>query len=365
MLAVHPAGRRSLRRARTLGVLLAAVAVLAAALPGAASASPHRFRQSNLVSDIPGVARITDHNLVNPWGLAAGPNAPLWVADNGPGLSTLYTGAVHGMPPAIASLVVTIPDGKPTGQVFNGGPGFDVGGGGGPAKFIFASEAGAITAWSPTAPPLTSARTIVPSAGAVYKGLAIADSAHGTRLYAADFHHGRIAVFDDHFAPVSLPGGFVDPTLPAGFAPFNVQALGGRLYVAYAKQDADAQDEVPGAGLGYVDVYRPDGRLIRRLVSGGALNAPWGLAIAPPGFGGLDGALLVGNFGDGTIGAYDRRTGAPLGRLRNRDGSVIAIDGLWALQPGNGAFASPRSIVFSAGIADEAHGLLGVIRSRR
>ena len=248
MLPAHPSGRRSSRRARTLGLILVALAVLAAAVPGAASAWQHRFRQDNLVSDIPGVARITDPNLVNPWGLAAGPNAPLWVADNGTGLSTLYTGALHGMPPAIVPLVVTIPGGKPTGQVFNGGSGFDVGGGGGPARFIFDSEAGLITAWSPTAPPPTAARTVATSPGAIYKGLAIAGSAHGTRLYAADFHHGRIDVFDDHFGPVTLPGGFADPALPAGFAPFNVQALDGRLYVAYAKQDADAEDEVPGAG---------------------------------------------------------------------------------------------------------------------
>jgi uncharacterized protein (TIGR03118 family) len=317
------------------------------------------------VSDIPGVARITDPNLLNPWGLSAGPATPLWVADNGTGVSTLYSGAVHGGIPMIAPLVVSIPGGAPTGTVFNPTDGFIVGHGPAhaAARFLFDSEAGQITGWNPQVPPATQAQPILTTPNAIYKGLALAVTHRkGALLYAADFHGARIDVFDEHFDPAHLrPGAFTDGALPAGFAPFNVQELGGLIYVAYAKQDADAEDEVAGAGLGYVDVFTPGGRLIKRLVSQGALNAPWGMAIAPAGFGGLDGALLVGNFGDGAINAYDARTGASLGALRNEDGNPVRIDGLWGLRFGNGVFGTPRTLVFSAGIADEAHGLLGTI----
>jgi len=351
-------------RARRLGVLgvIAATAVVALTGAGPAGATGHpgtsAFTQRNLVSDIPGVARITDPNLVNPWGLSAGPATPLWVADNGTDVSTLYSGGVRGSIPMIAPLVVGIPGGAPTGTVYNPTTGFAVGGAA--ARFIFDSEAGQITAWHPGLG--TQAQTVAATPHAIYKGLALAATPKGAWLYAADFHGGKIDVFDDRFGPVHLkPGAFADHALPAGFAPFNVQELGGSIYVTYAKQDADAKDEVPGAGLGYVDVFDPSGHLLRRLISGGALNAPWGLAIAPAGFGGLDGALLVGNFGDGAINAYDVGTGASRGALTNEDGNPIRIDGLWALRFGNGVFGTPRSLVFTAGIADEAHGLLGTI----
>ena len=347
---------------RCLGVLGALAAAVAVALPGAAGATGHpatgAFTQRNLVSDIPGVARITDPNLVNPWGLSAGPATPLWVADNGTDVSTLYSGGVRGSIPVTAPLVVGIPGGAPTGTVFNPTAGFGVGGAA--ARFIFDSESGQISAWNPGLG--TTARTVAATPDAIYKGLALAVTPKGAWLYAADFRGGRIDVFDDTFAPVHpKPGAFSDRTLPAGFAPFNVQELGGTIYVAYAKQDADAEDEVAGAGLGYVDAFDPTGHLLRRVVSGGALNAPWGLAIAPAGFGGLDGTLLVGNFGDGAINAYDPQTGASRGALTNEDGNPIRIDGLWALRFGNGVFGTPRSLVFTAGIADEAHGLLGTI----
>ena len=349
---------------RCLGVLVALAATVAVAMAGAgaAGATGHSgtgaFTQRNLVSDIPGIARITDPNLVNPWGLSAGPATPLWVADNGTDVSTLYSGGVRGSIPVTAPLVVSIPGGAPTGTVFNPTTGFGVGGAA--ARFLFDSESGQITAWNPGLG--TQARTVAATPNAIYKGLALAVTPKGAWLYAADFHGGRIDVFDDTFAPVHpKPGAFTDRTLPAGFAPFNVQELGGTIYVAYAKQDADAEDEVAGAGLGYVDAFDPTGRLLRRVVSGGALNAPWGLAIAPAGFGGLDGALLVGNFGDGAINAYDPQTGASRGALTNEDGNPIRIDGLWALRFGNGVFGTPRSLVFTAGIADEAHGLLGTI----
>lgn len=374
MPAIHPRiahgttpSRRRRWSSRWLGVL-AAVAALGLAAPAAASAKgdhPHRhaFEQRNLVSDIAGVARITDRNLVNPWGLAAGPSTPLWVADNGTDVSTVYSGAVNGGIPMIAPLVVSIPGGAPTGIVFNPTNGFVIhnGAASAPARFIFDSEAGQITAWSPDVPPTSPAQAIASTPGAIYKGLALVATRKGAWLYAADFHGAKIDVWDDHFAPVTLPGGFLDRALPAGFAPFNIQALGNRLYVAYAKQDADAEDEVAGAGLGFVDVYDKRGHLLKRLVSQGRLNAPWGLVIAPRRFGGFGGDLLVGNFGDGKINAYDRRSGQFQGQLVNEDGNPIQIDGLWALRFGNGTFGTPDGLLFSAGIGDEGHGLLGEI----
>jgi uncharacterized protein (TIGR03118 family) len=377
MSAIHPRTthateppRRRRWSARWLGVL-AAVAALGLAAPGAASAGGHPhdhvFQQHNLISDIAGVARITDRNLANPWGLAAGPSTPLWVADNHTDVSTVYSGAVNGSIPVIAPLVVSIPGGAPTGIVYNPTNGFVVHAGqaSGPARFIFDSEAGQITAWSPNVPPATQAQLVASTPGAIYKGLAIASTRkHGTLLYAADFHGAKIDVFNDHFARLTLPGAFVDRGLPAGYGPFNIQELGGRLYVAYAKQDADAVDEVAGAGLGFVDVYNTRGHLLKRLVSQGQLNAPWGLVLAPRHFGGFGGDLLVGNFGDGAINAYNPRSGHFEGRLVNEDGNPIQIDGLWALRFGNGTFGTPNGLLFTAGIADEEHGLLGEIVAR-
>jgi uncharacterized protein (TIGR03118 family) len=372
MSAIRRSTSREIRggrwRARCLAVAGALATAATLAFAGATAASTHQgtgpFTQRNLISDIPGVARITDPNLVNPWGLSAGPTTPLWVADNGTDVSTVYSGAVRGSIPVIAPLVVSIPGGEPIGTVYNPTDGFVVSNGSAsaPARFLFDSEAGLITGWSPQVPPLTQARTAVTTPDAAYFGLALAVGRKHALLYAADFHGAKIDVFDEHFDRVDLqPGAFTDPALPAGFAPFNVQELGGKIYVAYAKQDEEAEDEVPGPGLGYVDVYDKAGRLLKRLVSQGALNAPWGLAIAPSGFGGLDGALLVGNFGDGMINAYDARTGAPRGALKNEDGNPIAIQGLWALRFGNGVFGTPRTLIFTAGIADEEHGLLGTI----
>ena len=277
------------------------------------------------------------------------------MADNGTDVSTLYSGAIHKSIPVTLPLVVGIPGGAPTGVVFNGTPGFKVNGA--PAHFIFDSEAGTITAWNAGTMAVTEATT----PGAIYKGLAIASKGSTTMLYAANFHAGTIDVFNDSFAPVTVPGGFADPNLPAGFAPFNVQEIAGRLVVAYAKQDADAEDEVAGAGLGYVDVFDTSGHLLRRLISQGALNAPWGLAIAPRHFGPFSGDLLVGNFGDGAINAYDPRTGAFRGTLENKDGNQIKVDGLWALRFGNGVIGTPQTLLFTAGIGDEAHGLFGEI----
>jgi uncharacterized protein (TIGR03118 family) len=355
MPAIRPRSR--------LGIVLAALSALALAIAGPADAhgggtAANVYKKRNLVSDIDGVARITDPNLVNPWGLAFGPATPAWVSDNGTDVSTLYSGGVRKSIPVTLPLVVGIPGGAPTGVVFNGTPGFKVNGT--PAHFIFDSEAGTITAWNAGTQAVTEATT----PGAIYKGLAIASKASTTMLYAANFHTGKIDVFDDSFAPVTVPGGFVDPNLPAGFAPFNIQEIAGRLVVAYAQQDADAEDEVAGAGLGYVDVFDTSGHLLRRLVSQGALNAPWGLAIAPRHFGPFSGDLLVGNFGDGAINAYDPRTGAFRGTLENKDGNQIKVNGLWALRFGNGVIGTPQTLLFTAGIGDEAHGLFGEIVAR-
>jgi uncharacterized protein (TIGR03118 family) len=369
-------GPSSRRRPRWLGRLqgvfaLGLVAGLVALAPAAQSApsrARNAYHQTNLVSDLPGLAQLTDPDLVNPWGMAAGPATPVWVADNGTDKATIYPGFVNGSPIQKAPLVVSIPGGAPTGQVFNGTPGFEVrdGDASGPALFLFDSEAGLVTGWNPGVPPpppSTQAQVGARVRHAIYKGLAIATTSAGTFLYGADFHRGRIDVFDQGFGRVHLPGRFQDRRLPRGYAPFNVQELGGRLYVAYAKQDADREDEVAGPGRGFVDVYSTSGHLLHRLIRRGQLNAPWGLVLAPAGFGRFSGDLLVGNFGDGRINAYDPRTGAFRGRLRHEDGRPIEIEGLWALRFGNGVTGDPTTLLFTAGIDDEAHGLFGAIQA--
>jgi uncharacterized protein (TIGR03118 family) len=335
---------------------------LAVAIPVVASAGPsaNRYHQTNLISDLPGMAQITDPNLVNPWGQAASPTSPLWVADNGSNVSTLYTGAIKGSPPMIVPLVVKIPGGAPTGTVFNGTRDFVVhtAQGSEPANFIFASETGMITAWS-HAVSGTEAQAEFTSKDAVYKGLALA-SANGARyLYATNFHENRIDVLNSHFVQVKLAGSFTDPDLPAGYAPFGIQLIDGKLYVSYAKQDEAKHDDVAGPGHGFVDVYDTSGHLLKRLISRGELNSPWGLVRATAHFGAFAGDLLVGNFGNGLIHAYDPRTGAFEGTLMNESGHPIQIDGLWALRFGNGTFASDGTLVFTAGIDHESHGLLG------
>ncbi len=326
-----------------------------------------RFNRHDLVSDVAGRADLTDPNLVNAWGMAQGPTSPVWVADNHTNLATLYTGDGVTAPPAIVPLVVSVPGDGVTGQVFNGTTGFvvnDGAGHSGAALFLFDSESGDITGWSPAVPPPPPSTNAQPAAhvdGAIFKGLAMATRNGKDYLYAADFHRARIRVFDSSFKQLDLDRAFVDPQLPDGYAPFNVAAIDGDLYVAYARQDKDRVDEVAGAGKGFVDVYNPAGHLLRRLVSRGKLDAPWGMAIAPEGFGDLGGALLVGNFGDGRINAYNAETGRFLGTLRNPSGDPIEIDGLWALMFGNGTTADHNTLLFSAGPDAEAHGLFGAI----
>jgi uncharacterized protein (TIGR03118 family) len=359
-LAKPRGGSGLLIRLFAAAAVLAAVGVFAAGAIAGDGGHRNVFKRVNLISDIDGVARITDPNLVNPWGMAASPNSPLWVNDNGMDVSTLYKGGVHGSIPQIQPLVVSILSGAPTGIVFNSSSDFKVGGT--PAKFIFDSEAGVISAWA-SGTAATAEKTI---GGAVYKGLAIGMSSNGMQLYASNFHAGTVDVFDKSFQPVTLPTGrFTDRRLPAGFAPFGIQELDGNLYVTYALQKPpDNKDDQSGPGNGFVDVYDNDGHLLKRLISMGKLNSPWGLVIAPRDFGPFGGDLLVGNFGDGAINAYDPRTGAFDGTLMNRDGNPIKINGLWGLRFGNGTFGTPDTLVFTAGIADEDHGLLGEIKAR-
>ncbi|HZP65880.1 MAG TPA: TIGR03118 family protein [Rudaea sp.] len=324
------------------------------------------YQQHNLVSDGGVAADHTDANLVNAWGIAFNPTGVAWVADNGTGSSTLYDGSGTAQ-----SLVVQIPapgaasGGTPTGIAFNGSNGFVVSGtgGSGPARFIFATEDGIIAGWSPTADG-THALTVVDNSAtthAVYKGLALSANGNGAMLYATDFHNARIDVFDSTFAAVSqASGAFVDPHMQSGFAPFGIAAIGGDLYVTFAKQDSAGHDEVDGAGLGYVDAFDPNGQLLGRIASRGRLNAPWGVALAPAGFGRFSNALIVGNFGDGRINAFDPIFRVPLGQLSDQNGKPIQIEGLWGLAFGNGFANQPvNTLFFAAGPSDESHGLYG------
>jgi uncharacterized protein (TIGR03118 family) len=325
----------------------------------------------NLVSDQPGVADHIDPDLVNAWGVAFNPTGFVWVVDNHSGKSTLYDGlGVKN------SLVVGIPDpagtvgsGAPSGIVFSGGTDFVVtqGADTGPARFIFAGEDGVISAWAPNVPlpaPATVAHVVANRSAnnAIYKGLALGVSGGNDFLYATDFHNGHIDVFNNAFGITSLAGNFTDPTIPTGFAPFGIQNIAGQLYVTYAKQDATAEDDAPGLGNGYVDIFDTSGNLVKRLVSQGNLNSPWGLAKAPASFGDFSNALLVGNFGNGLIHAYDPNTGAALGTLSDSGSNPIAVDGLWGLQFGNGINSQPtNTLFFSAGPGGETHGLYGRI----
>ena len=367
---------------RIVGAPLAIIGLLSLACAGERSvappltsvslslqSAPSRFyEQHNLVSDGAVPADLVDPVLVNAWGLVASATSPWWVADNATGFSTLYNGNTG----AKIGLTVSVP-GAPTGIVFNGGAGFVVANGAaqGPARFIFASEDGTISGWNPAVPPpptSTHAQVAVDNSasGAVYKGLAIAVTSVGDRLYATNFHAGTVDVFDASFHAV--PGGFTDPDLPAGYAPFGIRALGGVIYVTYALQDADKHDDVAGVGHGFVNAFDTDGHLLRRVASRGRLDSPWGLALAPADFGQFGGNLLVGNFGDGRINAFDLQRFEGNGELQERgqlhaaNGAPVAIDGLWALAFGNGAGAGPtNALFFTAGPFDEEHGLFGKV----
>jgi len=295
--------------------------------------------------------------LVNAWGLAASSTSPWWVADNGTNVSTLYDATGNPRP-----LIVNVP-GAPTGTVFYGGAGFVVTGAGS-ARFIFAAEDGTISAWAPALG--TQSKVVVPNGsapahGAIYKGLAVAQTPSGDFLYAADFHNNHVDVFDAGFHPVPAAA-FIDPGLPARFAPFGIQTINGKIFVAYAKQDEDAEDEIAGDGLGFVSMFNSDGSFVARVASRDALNAPWGMAMAPAHFGRFSGDLLVGNFGNGRINVFDGRTFEPKGHLKNTRGKAVVIDGLWGIGFGNGGAAGPVNVLyFAAGPHDESAGVFGRI----
>jgi uncharacterized protein (TIGR03118 family) len=346
-------------------VALACAAVLVGGVAAAADARVQAgiYTVHALVSDgstVPAAA--TDANLVNAWGLSAGPTTPWWSANNGTNTSTLYSGAGSKV-----ALTVAVPGG-PTGTVYNGNAADFVvsqNGKSGSARFLFSTEGGTILGWSPTVNGATALTGVDRSgAGAIYKGLATTSD----RLYASDFHNARVDVFDASFGLVTLPGAFQDPKVAKGFAPFGIQVLGGNVFVTYAKQDAARKDNVATPGQGFVDEFTPDGKLVARVVNSGKknapLNAPWGLATAPADFGSFAGDLLVGNFGDGRISAYVQRGSVWVykGQLRAADGTPIAIDGLWAIAFGNGSASGPtNSLYFLSGPGQEKHGLFGSI----
>ena len=368
--------RRGLFVATIVSAGALAAGVLGAA-PVGASAHVGGYRQINLVSDQAGKANLRDPDLVNAWGLAASPGtnaspgSPLWVADNGTDKATLYVGTG---PASVAKvpLVVSVTGAAPTGQVFNADPNAfvvsDSQGNSGPALFIFDTENGTIDGWAPNVNPNgTNPSTVTEvardnGANAVYKGLAEATVKGKSFLYATNFRSGRVEAYDSSFTPVEMPGGlFVDPGLPAGYGPFGIAEIQGQLYVTFAQQDATLHDDVSGPGHGFVDVFTNTGAFVRRLVTRGSLNSPWGLALAPRSFGRFGGDLLVGNFGNGLINVYNPANGAPLGRLRQPNGLPIQIDGLWGLRFGNGNAAKTGELLFSAGPSDESLGLLGKI----
>lgn len=350
--------RRPLLAVAAVGLLAALAAPVG---PAQAAPTANRFDQVNAVSDQPGLAPIHDPLLVNPWGLALSATSPVWAANNVSGTATLYRGGGSGSPFVKVGLEVTVTNGAPTGQVFNGTGAFLVPTpvGDRTAVFIFDSQNGDLTGWAPANG--TTAVVAAHSDDAVYTGLALLQTPNGPFLLAADFRHARIDVYNSEWDLVDVGSAFTDPDLPPGYAPFNVAVLGGAVYVAYALQGEGGEEEVAGHNLGFVDRYTEFGQTVQRIVSRGNLNAPWGLAIAPASFGRFAGSLLVGNFGDGRIGAYTG-SGEFLGFLRDGNNDIIAIDGLWALQPGTANSGGTDAVWFSAGPDEETHGLLGLIR---
>jgi uncharacterized protein (TIGR03118 family) len=361
-------------RFRLLTAPVLVITMLMLVLPVVANAHEGNFyRQTNLVSDLQGVAKFTDPNLVNPWGIAFGPHTPLWVADNGTGVATTYKGDGTPQP-----LVVTIPPptgqtspAAPTGIVFNNTNSFVVSENGksGPAVFIFATEDGTISGWNPNVDQTNAILEVDNSnttTGPVYKGLASGKDQGQDLLFATNFRFGQVDVFNSQF---ELVKSFTDHDVPSGFAPFGIRNIHGLLYVTFAKQDAAKHDDVAGAGNGFVDVFNTNGHLIKHLISQGVLNSPWGLVVAPSNFGRFSNALLVGNFGDSTINAFNPHNGAFLGTIKDRQGNALGRDGnppgskgLWGLTFGNGAQGAGRNtLFFTAGINDESNGLFGSI----
>lgn len=364
----------SLIRASALARGLSVMSTCLFSVSVVVSAQPtptQHYKQTNLVADTPGTAPVTDPNLVNAWGISRGSGSPWWVSDNGMGVATLYNGGGTPFPPG-SPLVVTIPTGDPnvsptgtpTGQIFNGTGGFPLNGK--PSAFLFVTEDGTLQAWNGG-----TAATIIKNthSASVFKGMAIAainDPTQGPSyyIYLADFRKGEIAVYDSSFNRVEFRRhAFEDPHIPKDFAPFNIQNIGGKLYVAFAQPDSAKHDEVDGAGLGYVDVFSPTGRLLLRLEHGNWLDAPWGMTQAPSDFGQFSHDIIVGQFGSGQILAFDPVTGRFLGRLYNVSNSPLTIDGLWGINFGSDSANSgpATTLFFAAGPGGEQHGLFGTI----
>src|SRR6266576_3581262 len=374
-------------RVRSFVVTLAAFAAVSAAIVSSGIVTPasagrsaiatRSYAQTNLVSDIPGLAAHTDPNLKNPWGTSVGPGSPIWVSDNHAGVTTLYDGTGNPQPRVVA--IPAPPSagngavGAPTGQAFNT---FDpastdfvisANGKSGPAFFLFATEDGTIAGWNPNvdngnaviAVDRSTATDGAGDVGANYKGLALVTTPNGKFIYATSFRFGTVDVFDSHF---NLVNSFTDPTIPAGFAPFGIHNIGGKLYVTFAKQGDGKADDDARPGNGFVDIFAPNGDLIQRLVSRGKLDSPWAVTLAPLTFGAFGGDILVGNFGNGRIHAYDQTTGAFEGTLDRPHGGPVVIDGLWGVRfapttPG----AGPNTAFFTAGLNHEADGLFGTL----
>jgi len=351
--------------------MIRTTALLSLTLVTSFGAATNGYVVHNLVSDLPGLADHVDPNLINPWGVAFSVTSPFWVGNNHSGKSTLYDGTGTAV-----SLVVAVPtpagpntQGAITGVIFNGTSGFLIPtatGAGTKASFMFCTEDGAIAAWNGG----TAATIVVNnSANAVYKGCTLGGAAATSLLYATNFQSGNVDVFDQTFKPVTTAGGFTNTKIPAGFAPFNIALLNGKLYVTYAKQDSAKMDDVAGPGNGHVAVFDLNGNLLTNLTAQGPLNSPWGLAIAPATFGQFAGALLVGNFGDGTVNAFDPAAGTSLGSLTDVEGAPLVIPGLWTLAFGNGGKGGDATtLYFTAGIPGpygeqpESHGLMGSIQ---
>jgi len=373
------------RTSKTIG-MLAALTTIGAALVSLQPAqaddnglAARSFVQTNLVSDVPGLAKVTDPNLKNPWGTSTAPGLPIWISDNNAGAATLYDGAgnpisLQAKTPVNAVAIPAPPSagtgavGAPTGTVFNPtGSGFIVSekGASGSSRFLFATEDGTIVGWNPNVDRANGIIAVDRSTvtdpagdlGAVYKGLALVTTSAGTFLYASNFRFGTVEVFDSSF---NLVKSFTDPSVPAGFAPFGVHNIGGQLFITFAKQKPDKHDDLAGPGNGFVDVFSPNGALLQRLVSEGRLNSPWAVTLAPATFGAFGGDILVGSFGDGHINAYDRSTGNFEGQLRNAAGDPLTIPDLWGLRfPAGSLNAVPGALYFTAGINDEHDGLFG------
>jgi uncharacterized protein (TIGR03118 family) len=358
----------------------ASIALAGIATPASAAGrgiATRSYVQTNLVSDLPGLAAHTDPNLKNPWGTAVGPGSPIWVSDNHAGVTTLYDGAGNPQPRVVGIPAPTSAGagavGTPTGQAFNT---FDPtssdfviskNGKSGPAFFLFATEDGTIAGWNPNvdqthaviAVDRSTATDRAGDVGAVYKGFSLVNTPAGKFIYASNFRFGTVDVFDSHF---DLVNSFTDPTVPAGFAPFGIHNIGGKLFVTFAKQGPGKADDTARPGNGFVDVFASNGDLLQRLVSRGELDSPWAVTLAPSTFGAFGGDILVGNFGNGHIDAYDPTSGTFKGRLSSPGGGPIVIDGLWGLRfapatPGSG----PNTLFFTAGLNHEADGLFGTI----